>query len=352
MKRRAYVLLVGTAVVMGFLAVLTALLLGEGLKDPDGSLGPSWVRLPLMVLSAFALDVVPRSLWRSRRNGRGFRTEARALIDEHWTRERVKLVLVGLVGFYVTYVSYRNLKNFLPQVNDTKYDLALHRIDKALMFGNEPAIVLHRLLGEDYAAHVLAFVYVLFLPIAPLSLIVYLVWARNISFGYWYATAQCLAWSLGTASYYLLPTLGPNFAFVWLYADLDQTAVAQMQSSLWYSRIDTLWEPLDTDSIQSVAGFASLHVGIIGTLALITHYTVRHAWIRWSMWVFFALTVLSTLYFGWHYIADDIAGALIAVVSVWLGGIATGQKFDRRGRASHPTTSTGSVPVRDERIEA
>ena len=38
------------------------------------------------------------------------------------------------------------------------------------------------------------------------------------------------------------------------------------------------------------------------------------------MWVYFVLTVFSTLYFGWHYIADDVAGATIAVVSVWLGG--------------------------------
>ena len=73
-----------------------------------------------------------------------------------------------------------------------------------------------------------------------------------------------------------------------------------------------LKSPLNTDSIQSVAGFASLHVGIILTLALVTQYTVRHLWIRVAMWVFFALTVLSTLYFGWHYIADDIAGATIA----------------------------------------
>ena len=91
------------------------------------------------------------------------------------------------------------------------------------MFGHEPAVVLHQLLGENFAAHVLAFVYLLFLPISPLSLIVYLVWSRNISYGYWYATAQCLAWALGTVSYYVLPTLGPNFAFPLLYADLDQT---------------------------------------------------------------------------------------------------------------------------------
>ena len=334
---------------MGAVAVIASISLGEGLKDPDGSLGPSWFRLPMMVLGAFVIDVVPRSLWRSRLRIRAFGTHARSIIDEHWTRERIALVVIGLVSFYLTYVSYRNLKNFLPLFNDsTTHDLLLHQIDKAIMFGQEPAIVLHQLLGENYAAHVLATVYLLFLPISPLSLIVYLVWSRNISYGYWYATAQCLAWALGTVSYYVLPTLGPNFAFPFLYVDLDQTGVTALQDSLYWGRYDVLAAPLKTDSIQSVAGFASLHVGIILTLALVTHYTVRHAWIRYSMWTFFGLTVLSTLYFGWHYIADDVAGAAIAVVSVWLGGLATGQKFERHGRGSHPTTSGSSVPVRDE----
>jgi PAP2 superfamily len=344
-RRRAYLLLVAVAVVMGIAAVSVSVAIGEGLKDPDGSLGPSWFRLPLMLLGAFVVDVVPRSLWLSRHRMRSFGTQTRTLIVEHWTRERVSLVVVGLVSFYVTYVSYRNLKNFLPRVNHSLYDPQLHAIDKALMFGHEPAVLLHQLLGENYAAHVLALVYLLFLPISPLSLVVYLVWARNITFGYWYATAQCLAWAFGTVSYYLLPTLGPNFAYVWLYKDLDQTSVGNMQKSLYYSRLDVLRAPFTTDSIQSVAGFASLHVGIILTLALITHYTVRHAWVRRAMWVYFGLTVLSTLYFGWHYIADDVAGAAIAVLSVWLGGLATGQRFDRRGRAAHPTTTTSSVPV-------
>jgi hypothetical protein len=351
-NRRAYVLLVGVALVMGVTCVITSIALGEGLKDPDGSLGPSWFRLPMMVLGAFVVDVVPRALWRSRRRIRTFGSQARSIIDEHWTHERIRLVVVGLVSFYVTYVSYRNLKNFLPQVTgEVTHDRFLHQIDKWLMFGHEPAIVLHSLLGETYAAHVLATVYLLFLPISPLSLIVYLVWSRNISWGYWYATAQCLAWTLGTVSYYVLPTLGPNFAFPFRYENLDQTGVTTLLDSLWYSRRDVLANPMTTDSIQSVAGFASLHVGIILTLALVTHYTVRHAAVRWSMWVFFGLTVLSTLYFGWHYIADDVAGAAIAVVSVWLGGLATGQKFERHGLAAHPTTSTARVPVHEEPSE-
>ncbi len=153
MKRRAYGLLVAVALVMGLTAVVTSMVLGQGLKDPDGSLGPSWFRLPMMVLGAFVIDVVPRSLWRSRRRITSFPSQAKAIIDEHWTRERISLVVIGLVSFYVTYVSYRNLKNFLPQVyGKTTYDHALHQIDKFLMFGHEPAIVLHGLLGETVAS--------------------------------------------------------------------------------------------------------------------------------------------------------------------------------------------------------
>ncbi len=346
MNRRAYGLLVGIALVMGVVAVVASQALDESLKDPDGSLGPSWVKMPVLLLSAFVVDIVPRSLWRSRRRPRLFLTQARVIAREHWTRERVQLVVIGLVSFYVTYVSYRNLKNYLPRVYNGVRDPLLHHIDKTLAFGHEPAVLLHQLLGDAYAAHVLGAIYLLFLPVSPISLIVFLVWSRNISYGYWYATAQCMAWALGTASYYAVPTLGPAFSYPWLYVDLVPSGVKSLQDGLYYSRIDVLYNPLG-DSIQSVAGFASLHVGIILTLALVTQYTVRHALIRWAMWVYFGLTVVSTLYFGWHYISDDIAGAVIAWLSVWLGGLATGQKFDRHGRAAHPTTSTAKVPVEE-----
>ena len=330
---------------MGVLAVAASLKLGEPLRDPDGFLGPSWARLPIMLVGAFIVDVVPRSLWRSRRRPGRFPKEAALLIREHWTRERVALVTIGMSCFFITYVSYRNLKNYLPRLGGDLQDATLHRIDQFLAFGHEPAVLLHAALGEGMAAHVLAFVYLLFLPLTPLSVVVWLVWSRNISSGYWFATAHCLCWALGTASYYLVPSLGPNFAYVWLYADLDQTGVSALQHSLSYGRQEAMWNPIGADSVQSVAGFASLHVGIILTLALITQYAVRHAVIRWAMWVFFALTVVSTLYFGWHYIADDIAGAVIALVSVWVGGLATGQRFERGGRSARPTTSTADVPV-------
>ena len=290
-----------------------------------------------------------RSLWRSRKRLGSVLAEARQITREHWTKERVALVTIGLTCFYVTYVSYRNLKNYLPRLYDTMDDPKLHALDQWLFFGHEPATVLHSILGETWAAHVLAYVYLLYLPLAPLSLVVWLVWSRNISYGYWYATANCLTWTFGTISYYAIPTMGPNFWYPWLYTDLDVTGVTALQNGLWNGRQEVRF-PLNpfSDSLQSVAGFASLHVALTLVIAMVAHYTVRHALLRWAAWVFFGLTVVSTLYFGWHYVADDIAGAVIAVVAVWLGALATGQRFDRRGLASHPTTSTAEVPVDED----
>jgi membrane-associated phospholipid phosphatase len=34
---------------------------------------------------------------------------------------------------------------------------------------------------------------------------------------------------------------------------------------------------------------------------------------------------VATIYFGWHYIADDLAGLVIGVVAVLLAGWGTGQ---------------------------
>lgn len=334
----------GVSIGIGVVAVIVAEALDEPLRDPDGFLGPAWIRLPAMVLGAFLLDVVPRSLWRGRKPGRSVRGEARAIIRDHWTRERVTAVAIGITCFYVTYVSYRNLKNGLLVFHENTQDRMLHDFDLWLMFGNEPAVLLHNLLGEGISAHILAFVYLIYLPVTPLSVVIWLVWSKNITYGYWYVTANCLCWVIGTASYYAIPSLGPGFAYPWLFRDLEHTGVTDLLSGLWNGRYNQVFDPF-AEGVQSVAGFASLHCAITLAMAMVAHYTVRSAVIRWTLWIFFALTFVSTIYFGWHYISDSVAGSLIAVVSVYLGGIATGQKFDRRGRASYPTSTTAEVPV-------
>ena len=83
------------------------------------------------------------------------------------------------------------------------------------------------------------------------------------------------------------------------------------------------------DAVQSVAGFASLHCAITLLVALMAQATLRNQWIARLLWVNFGITVVATLYFGWHYIADDVAGIVIALFAFYVGGRVSGQTFDR-----------------------
>ena len=85
--------------------------------------------------------------------------------------------------------------------------------------------------------------------------------------------------------------------------------------SLFYARKGVLRDGIE-GAVQSVAGFASLHVAITLLVALMVQYTLRNRILHIVFWVNFAITVVATLYFGWHYIADDIAGVAIALISL------------------------------------
>jgi membrane-associated phospholipid phosphatase len=114
-----------------------------------------------------------------------------------------------------------------------------------------------------------------------------------------------------------------------------------MTSLQWgrFNVVDTTSHSLQglTSSLQSVAGFASLHCAITLLVTLMIQYTVRNRLLKIVMWVNFCLTCVATLYFGWHYVSDDLAGIAIALVSFYVGGWASNQSF-ARSRVSEERT--------------
>lgn len=350
MYRRAYTLLVGVALIMAVLTYYVHVKYDRPILDPEGSfLGPSYVRLPMLLLIALAVDLVPRTLWLARGKPNALWPMVKERWHEHWTRERILLVFLGVASFYVTYVGYRNLKSYLPFVRQAAnggavtFDYELNKLDRVLFFGHDPSNVLGAVIGtHGPLPYLLSWVYLFFLPLVPVVVCLWVVWSRNISFGYWFVGAQCLAWALGTLSYYVLPTLGPAIWHPWEYSNLPYTSASHLMASIVYSRANLVFGG-DSSTVNSIAGFASLHTCITLLVALMVHYTIRSRALRIACWVYFVLVVLATLYFGWHYVADDVAGAFIAIFSFWLAGIASGQKFDR-GLRSHPTTTTSKVP--------
>ena len=280
------------------------------LRDPDGIAGPAYVRLPLIVVLFLAADIVPRLV---RQRGR---SSAKRILRERLSPERLGLITAGMASFYVSYVAYRNLKGALPFARPSLHDDELLRLDEWMALGNDPALLLHDLLGTGTAAYVLSSVYILYLLFVPLSLGAALVWGRNVRIGSWYVTALCLNWLLGAVSYYLVPSLGPVFVHPERYAVLPETGVSLLQESLARARLEVLADPTGADAIAGVAGFASLHCSVVFTAVLMAHLARLPMVVKAAMWVFLLLTITATAYFGWHYLIDDVAGLAIGAASV------------------------------------
>jgi len=325
------------------LAVTVAVLNDLPVRDPDGLFGPSWVRLPLIVMGMVAADVVPRAVVLARR-GASLRGAVAQVFVTRWPRSRLAVVAAGLATFYLAYVAYRNLKSFLPFVRPTLEDKWLVASDEWLTFGHHPGDLLHELLGTGLTAEALSSAYIFFLFFVPFSLAAALVWTNNFVRGAWYVNALSFNWILGTASYYTLPSLGPIYVERFRFEDLPPTGVSGLQRSLLNNRVDVLADPHATQAVHGIAAFASLHVSIVFTAAVVAHLARVPALLRTALWIFVLLTVLATVYFGWHYVLDVVAGLVLGAVAVWLARLAT-RGWSDPPPASGELTDDGRVPV-------
>lgn len=317
---------IAVAVALTASAIVVSVVYDLPFRDPDGVAGPTYVRLPAILALAFLSDVLPRAVKRAYQSGslRRVGTEFVRVTKQRWPLDHIRFALLGLGSWYLTYVAFRNLKSFVPFVNPWRFDSLLGKVDRAIFLGNDPAVVLHNLLGTTVAAHVLSFVYIAWIVLVPVTLAAALVWSRSVSGGSWVVTAVGVDWVLGVITYFLLPTWGPIYSRPDMFSGLAHTDVTSLQATMWAERQEVLANPFATDAVQTIAAFASLHVGITVTICVIAHMIGLPRWMRWALWAFLFLTVLATVYLGWHYFADTIGGVVLGVAGAWIGALGTG----------------------------
>ena len=318
------------AAAMAMMAALVAWSQHLPLRDPDGASLPTWFRLPVIVASAVALDVLTRWILLVRRGGTAGRPALRAVLVERWNRDQIMFTLSGLVTWYVAYVAFRNLKSYVPFVTDRIADPELARIDRLLWLGNDPAVALHDMLGTTWANWAMAAVYLVWIGLVPASLAIALVWTRRSSAGAWYVTAISLDWMLGVVLYYVVPSLGPVYSTPEWFVDLPRTPNTSVNEMLLGDRIEVLAGPWDTHAVQTIAAFASLHVAVMVTICLVAEAMRLPVVVRVTAWVFLALTMVATIYLGWHFFVDVLAGIAVGAAAFVLGARATGNPLRRR----------------------
>jgi hypothetical protein len=253
------------------------------------------------------------------------RAAMRAVRRERWSPYRCVAVASALVGFYVSYLAYRNIKSVIPLLRPGElFDRQLADFDRAMFGGSDPAALLHSLLGTGVQTHVLSAIYVFFIVLLPLSLALALVFSPNLPGGLFYATALSINWPLGAATYLMLPALGPVYATPAQFAHLPASTVTELQGILLDQRLEFLRDPAVAGTAQAIAAFASLHVSMIFTAAVAAHLLGLHRRLRIGLWMLLAVSAMATVYLGWHYVVDDVAGVVIALAALALARILTG----------------------------
>lgn len=305
-------------------------------RDPDGVVVPAYIQIPMILGVAWLLDVVPRALVRSRGDWGNLIGNFTGVVGERWNRSHTVFALSGLATWYVSYAAFRNLKNSVPFVNGRIWDDTLERIDHALWLGHDPANVLHAAFGTSFAAEVFSFVYVSWIVLVPTSIAIALVFTRHPAAGSWYVTAVSLCWGLGALGYFMLPTLGPAYSNPGDFTDLKRTYTTTLIEDLWTDRVAVVpnlgGDPHGTQAVQTIAAFPSLHVGIMVTVCLFLTLIGAARWIRITAWIYLGLTVLATIYFGWHFSLDAAGGFVLGGLAVWIAALGTGNRVGWRPR--------------------
>jgi hypothetical protein len=285
---------------------------GIPIKDPHGSILLSRVAISIGIFVPMAF--IDAAL-RAGRSGWTFRRTI-AMLRRRWTRHRLALAASALLAYHLVYFCYHNLKSW--DVLNAPRDEMLLAWDRWLFLGHSPAVLLHDLLGQHVAAHVLMVIYESFGTIVLIAIPMPLVFATRIRDGYVAITSALWVWIFGVGCYYLIPSLGPFQSAPQEFAGLPHMMIQDTQMRYMNQRAHLLVHPQAGDAFAQVSAFASLHVGVTTVIFLMcAYYGLRRTTI--AMGIFLVATIIATGYLGWHFFVDDPAGIAIAVLACFLG---------------------------------
>lgn len=299
---------------------------GIPFRDPDGAYLRGRVLLTLAIfVGLVALDAVLRSP-RPVRAGSVWRT-----VRARWTPRRLLWSWVALLAYHATYFTYHNLKSW--DVLNAPQDAMLLRWDRWLFLGHSPAVLLHDLLGQHAAAWILMVWYETFPTLVVVAFPAAVALAPRLRDAYVGIAAFVWVWILGTATYYLIPSLGPFDSAPEEFAGLPHMMIQDTQARYMAQRAHLLAQPHASDAFAQVSAFASLHVAVTAVIVgLAWWHRLRRTTLVLTM--FLAGTLVATVYLGWHFFVDDVAGLAIAALAWWLAPRTVGVR--RRLMAERP----------------
>lgn len=279
--------------------------------------------LTLGLIAAFEFGLLARS---------GFPANPLSVILRNLLRwllkgDRFGNLFHACIVFPILTISFCALKDQIPQINPFSWDKTFMQIDHVLTFGSTPWTVLQPLFGSP---PITAFVNVLY-NVWFLVLFAVLFWqafsTRMSVTRLQYLLAYSMAWFIaGNLLAVIFSSAGPCFygrlhigpdpyaaQMAYLnYAGQHWPSWALVMQDLWVQ--NRLWEMYVTHSgnLGGISAMPSMHITSTAVMMLLAWKVDRRLGIAFT--IFMVFIVIGSVRLGWHYLADDIAGVLLAAV--------------------------------------
>ncbi|MCB0358272.1 MAG: phosphatase PAP2 family protein [Bdellovibrionales bacterium] len=301
----------------GILALITYAALGVPLRNP---LSLWWVRIrhAAVLYSAgmlLALFFVRLADIHANRQGPRRVSRADSLARyrfQYLNRAAIVEDLRLLNAVAVMFTVFLHLKHLIPFLRKTMLDELLFEHERGLLGGRLAGEWLIDWLGV-HSAPFWSGVYKSFYLYIAMCLIG-IVLSRDRRFVRTFYAAFIATWFVGVLLVFALPTMGPCFSTPQLFANLPPTAVSDMQQKLLVHRDFVALHPFDSRGLYLISGLPSLHLAVPILISLFLGKKSRL--VATASWLFCLLTAVATLYFGWHFVVDDVAACLLAV-GIW-----------------------------------
>ncbi len=196
-------------------------------------------------------------------------------------------------------------------IHTANFDPLFFELDRLLFFGFSPTRVLLEIKAW-WISEIMFFSYASFY-VAFCLMIALAFLKKNLEMLRRLVLGILVIYIIGMALYYLFPSVGPLFTSPNLYAHTSN----KYQGILWGGHLAIQANPatFQAGPYLGVAAFPSLHGAHFLFLMLMAYrYTRPLTWV-YVPWI--VLLYLSTIYLGWHYVVDLVAGAAMALVTFW-----------------------------------
>lgn len=221
-------------------------------------------------------------------------------------------VLKRLLPFVALLLVYESFRGLVPHLNNNVHFYELINADRWLFFGRLPTKILQNWLWNgrvqwyDFAFYL---VYMLHF-VLPLCLAL-LIWKTREKY-YWRFIATFLTTSFaGFVTFLAFPAAPP-----WMASDLRMIEpITRVSSHVWFALgINDFPSLYNKISPNPVAAMPSLHAAYATLLVMFVYKLYGKKWAALAT-IYPLMIYFGTVYQGEHYVIDEIAGALYAVVA-------------------------------------